>query len=206
MDIKQILKELEKQKDKIAYLKKLLKKIKDKKLIKQIQELIKYLEKRENLEERIAEEPTQIQPRQIMQSLQQEALEIPEYKSTTLLPEEQVITIPRTPEELNGDNPYKTAPSELYLTQDIRNPIKAEKERSYEVDHLESTITTEAKQQITAKLKPTMSEQEMIKDVSEFEETREYTTGVAQLEEEFAFNPFHTSKKNKKRPDYQKAA
>ena len=45
MNIRKILKELEKEKDKLSYLKKLLEKIKDKKLKSQIQQLIDYLEK-----------------------------------------------------------------------------------------------------------------------------------------------------------------
>ena len=78
MNIKKILKELEKQKDKLSYLKKLLEKIKDKKLKSQIKQLINYLEKKEekSLEERLTNVP--IPKREVMQSLRQEAE--PEYK------------------------------------------------------------------------------------------------------------------------------
>ena len=75
MNIRKILKELEKEKDKLSYLKKLLEKIKDKKLKSQIQQLIDYLEKKEekNLEERLTNIP--IPRSEVMQSLRQEALE-----------------------------------------------------------------------------------------------------------------------------------
>ncbi len=194
MNIKKILKELEKQKDKLTYLKKLLKIIKNNKLIKQIQELINSIEKEQKLEDKLTTAP--IQPRQVMQAIQNEIEVTPKYKTTPLSQEE--IIIPRTSEELNHDNPYKSGNSESYLTEDVRNPIKKRLTESYEVNHLESTISSEAKEQITSKLKPTMSEQEMVKNMSELEDkTPEYTTGTAQFEEEDIFNPLHPKKKRK---------
>ena len=73
---------------------------------------------------------------------------------------------------------------------------------SYEVNHLESTITAEAKQNVTSKLKETMSEEQMIKYTTELEDKApKYTTGVSQLEETETFN---TSKiKKKKHEDYK---
>lgn len=194
MNIRKILKELEKQKDKLSYLKKLLEKIKDKKLKSQIQQLINYLEKKEekNLEERLTNVP--IPRSEVMQSLRQEAE--PEYKKRVSAAPRQIF-VPRTSEEIDKDNIYKKGNSESYHSNQERNPIKARMTESYEVNHLESTVTSEAKQQVTSKLKETMSEEQMVKYTTELEDKApKYTTGVSQLEETETFN---TSKVKKKK-------
>lgn len=202
MNIKRILRELEKQKDKLSYLKKLLEKIKDKKLKSQIQQLINYLEKKEekNLEERLTNIP--VPRREVMQSLRQEALEAePEYKERVSAAPRQIIP-QRTPEDLEKDNPYKTKSSESYHSNQERNPIKARMTESYEVNHLESTISSEAKQNVASKLKGTMSEDQMVKYTTEMEDKApKYTTGVSQLEEKETFNI--SANKKKKHEDYK---
>ncbi len=203
MNIRKILKELEKEKDKLSYLKKLLEKIKDKKLKSQIQQLINYLEKKEekNLEERLTNIP--IPRREVMQSLRQEALEAePEYKERISAAPRQIIP-QRTPEDLEKNNIYKKGSSESYHSNQERNPIKARMTESYEVNHLESTISSEAKQNVASKLKGTMSEDQMVKYTTEMEDKApKYTTGVSHLEEKETFN-ISTNKKKKIHEDYK---
>ena len=202
MNIRKILKKLEKEKDKLSYLKKLLEKIKDKKLKEQIQQLINYLEKKEekNLEERLTNVP--IPRREVMQSLRQEALEAePKYKERISAAPRQIF-VPKTSEEIDKNNIYKKGNSESYHSNQERNPIKARMTESYEVNHLESTVTSEAKQNVTSKLKDTMSEDQMVKYTTEMEDKApKYTTGVSQLEETETFNISKPHKK--KREDYK---
>ena len=161
------------------------------------------MEKKEekNLEERLTNIP--IPRSEVMQSLRQEALEAePEYKERISAAPRQIF-VPRTAEELEKENPYKTKSSESYHSNQERNPIKARMTESYEVNHLESTITSEAKQNVTSKLKETMSEEQMIKYTTELEDKApKYTTGVSQIEETETFN-IPGQHKKKKHEDYK---
>jgi len=198
MDIKGILKDLEKQKDKLSYLKKLLEKIKDKKLKEQIEKLIEALQKEESLEEKISD-TIPIQQSSIMQSLQEGAFELKEYKPQ-IRQEQPRIFAPPTREELEESNIYKTQSSSSYHASESRNPIKARITESYESNHIESMISAEARQEAMSHAKG-MSRHQVVESLREMEDKKpEYTTGVSQLEEDTGFNPF---KKKKKNEDYK---
>jgi len=197
MNIKQILKELEKEKDKVSYLKKIIEKIKNKKLKEQIEKLIEELEKKESLEERISDNAP-IQKSSVMHSLQEEAFEIKEYKAQPV--QQAPIFMPRLPEDFEKENIYKQKPFESYHTGEERNPIRARLMESYEEGNIGSTISSHTRQQIMSNVKDIMSENRIVESLREMEDKLpEYTTGVSQLEEDTGLN----QSKKKKHKDYQ---